>query len=91
MHKFFLPGTLTKLAEGALCPIIQVINEDVKQYWSQHQTQGCTTNDLLACRLDLGLLIAFLHTLQFSQFPIHFTVHVSTVLSLNKDVTVDKC
>lgn len=30
------PNIICKLAEGVLCPIIQVINKAVKQYWPQH-------------------------------------------------------
>jgi len=31
-----LCGFVSKLAEGALCPITQTVNEDVKQDWTQH-------------------------------------------------------
>lgn len=30
------PNIICKLAEGVLCPIIQVINKSVKQHWPQH-------------------------------------------------------
>lgn len=34
-----------KLAEVALCPIVQVITEDVKQCWTQYQHLGHTVRD----------------------------------------------
>ena len=34
-----------QIAEGTLCPIIQVINEEVKLYWSQFWLLGWTTSD----------------------------------------------
>ena len=36
---------IIKLAEGALCPIIQVINEVVKRYWPQYWCLGYTSSD----------------------------------------------
>lgn len=34
-----------KTAESVLCPFIQVINEEVKEYWSQYQPLEYTTSD----------------------------------------------
>lgn len=39
------PSSVCKLVEGQLCPIIQFINVDVKQYRTQYQPLGYTTND----------------------------------------------
>ncbi|KAK4806786.1 hypothetical protein QYF61_005582 [Mycteria americana] len=36
----------SKLAEGTLCPIIQIINEEVKHYWPQYRPLGYTSSDL---------------------------------------------
>ena len=36
-------GVISKLAEGALDPTVDVINEDIKEYSSQHQSLGDTT------------------------------------------------
>lgn len=39
-YEFYI---ISKLAESALCSVVQVINEDVAHYWSQYQTLGYTT------------------------------------------------
>jgi len=36
---------ICKIPEGALCPTVWVINEDVEQYWSQYQPLGYSTTD----------------------------------------------
>lgn len=41
-----------KLTEGTLCPIIQVTDENVKQYWSQYQPLG-----YICLQVDFILLI----------------------------------
>ena len=38
---------ICKLLESALCPIVQVINEDVNQHWPQYWPLGYTTNGWL--------------------------------------------
>lgn len=45
------PNIICKLAEGVLCPIIQGINEAVKQYSPQYQPLGRTTKDWPSDRL----------------------------------------
>jgi len=37
-------GVISKLAEGALNPIIYVIDQDVKEYWTQDRPLGDTTS-----------------------------------------------
>lgn len=49
-HSWFC--AVCKLAEGTLCPIIQITDEDVKQYWSQHQPLG-----YICLQVDFTLLI----------------------------------
>ena len=36
-------GVTCKLAEGALNPTVYVIDEDIKQYWSQYRSLRDTT------------------------------------------------
>ena len=36
---------ISELAEGMLCPIIQIVNEDVKQCWCRYWLWGYTTNN----------------------------------------------
>lgn len=57
---------ICKHAEGAFCPIVQVISEDVKQYWPQYRPLGQTTSD----RPPAGLCVSDHNPLsqQFSQF-----------------------
>ncbi|KAK4828308.1 hypothetical protein QYF61_025320 [Mycteria americana] len=57
-------GVICKLAEGTLCPIIQIINEDVEQDWSHYwpTTRLCAT------------VIAIRWAWLFSQLSIHLTV-----------------
>ena len=56
----------TKLAEGALCPIIQLSSDDIKLYWTQHRPLEDTARDW-----TLPLITAQ----QFSQLsvPLHCT------------------
>jgi len=37
-------GVIYKLAEGALDPTVNVTDEDIKEYWHQHQSLGDTTH-----------------------------------------------
>ena len=37
-------GGIGKLARAAFDPIINVIDEDIKEYWSQHRPLGDTTH-----------------------------------------------
>ncbi|GAB0186707.1 ectonucleotide pyrophosphatase/phosphodiesterase family member 3 [Grus japonensis] len=41
-------GVISRLAEGTLCPIMQIINEDVELYWTQYSPLGYTTSDYSA-------------------------------------------
>lgn len=38
-------GIICELAEGTLCHSIQVINEEIKQYWPSYQPLWYTTSD----------------------------------------------
>ncbi|KAK4818248.1 hypothetical protein QYF61_009423 [Mycteria americana] len=38
-------GVICKLADGALDPLVQIIDEDIKQDWPQHRAMGDTTCD----------------------------------------------
>ena len=42
---------ISRLAEGTLCPIIQIINEGIKQDWNQYWPLGYTTSQWPPTRL----------------------------------------
>ncbi|KAK4825779.1 hypothetical protein QYF61_002342 [Mycteria americana] len=44
------PGVVCKLTEGALDPLIQIIDKDIKQNWPQHRALGDTTCDRTCIR-----------------------------------------
>lgn len=46
--------TIFKPAEGALFPLTQVSNEEVKQYWPLHQPLGYTTFPVATCESRCG-------------------------------------
>lgn len=62
-----------KLAEGMLCPIIQIINEDFKQDWTLYWPLGYTASHW---QLDFMPLITTLSAWLFYQFAIHFTAYL---------------
>lgn len=67
------PWDIHKPAEGVVGPIIQVINEDPRQYWPQYPVLWHTTCNLPPTRI--WALQAHL----LSQFSIHLTVHLHSL------------
>jgi len=65
------PNILCKLGEGVLCPIIQVINEAVKQFWLQYQPLGYITNGWSSD----GLWVADKNPLSTAVQPVFSTPH----------------
>ena len=76
-HQPFLRGffIIYKLAMGALCPTIQVINEDVEHTGTSTGPWGMPL--LTGLQWDLALLIISLWAWPFRQFSIHLTAHLS--------------
>jgi len=68
-------GVLCKLTEGALNPLIQIIDTDVKQDWPQNGAWG--TPLVTGCQLDLTPFAITLCDRPFSQFFIQQSIHPS--------------
>lgn len=65
-----------QIALGAACPIIQVIDEHVKQHYPNVHPWG--TSLVTALQLDVVMLIRTIWA-QFSQFSTHLTAHLSSL------------
>ncbi|XP_009575218.1 PREDICTED: protein AF-9-like [Fulmarus glacialis] len=62
---------ISEFAEGTLCPITKIINEDVKQDWTQYPRGTLLATGL---QLDFAPLITTLRPQPFNRFSIHITV-----------------
>lgn len=84
ISRFSLFCIICRLPEGALCPIIQGINEDVKLYWSQYQPLGYSSSDLSPA----GLSATDHNPLCLTGQSVHHTLHLPSLyfISVNKDV-----
>ena len=68
-------GVIVKLAEGALKPVIDVIDEDVEEHWSQDRPLGASL--ITGLHLDIESLTTPLCLQPSNQFFIHRMVHPS--------------
>lgn len=80
-----------EVAEGSLCPVVQVINEEVKQYWTQYQSLEYTTSYLPPTGLHatyLNLLDPAIKTV----FNLHHCLFILPVIChpVYKDVIGDR-
>ena len=66
---------ICKYAKGALYSIIQIINEEVKQYWPQYWP--LSTPLAISLQLDFVSLITSLWAWQCNRFSVRLTVHLS--------------
>ena len=66
-------GVVSKLPVGALNSIINIVNKDVKEHWSQDRPQG--TPLVTGLHLDREPLITTLYLWPFNQFLIHWVIH----------------
>jgi len=64
------PGVICKLTEGALNPLVQIINKNIKQRWPQYLYLGTTTYD----RLPAGFNSIHYHNLGLTFQPIFLPV-----------------
>lgn len=72
-----------KLAEGILCPITQINNEDVELYLPQYQPSRYTKSNLPLTRLGAS-------DQQFSQFSFHLIIHLPNPCSVGLLVVMIK-
>lgn len=76
----------SELSESAFCPIVQVINDDVEQYWPQYMTRNFALMGLGATVQNLlGPVV---------QFPVHLLTYLPNLPMLpqlvNKDIMEDR-
>ncbi|KAK4815938.1 hypothetical protein QYF61_010195 [Mycteria americana] len=72
-------GVICKLTEGALNPLIQIINKDVKQNWPQHRALGNTTCD----QLPTGVNSIHHHSLGPASQPVLYPAKSTPVQAMN--------
>lgn len=68
---------INKLAQSTLCPIILMINEDVKQDWTQYWPLGCTASYRPSTRLHA--LVSTLLAWSFRQFSANLFICLSSL------------
>lgn len=61
-----------QVAEGALCPTVRVVNEEVKQNGTQRHSLGYVNREL---QLELLLLATTFWSLLFDHFSVYFMCH----------------
>ncbi|KAK4812332.1 hypothetical protein QYF61_017109 [Mycteria americana] len=72
-------GVVCKLTEGALDPLIQIIDKDVKQNWPQHRALGNTTGD----RPPTGVNSIHHHSLGPAVQPVLYPVKSTPVQTMS--------
>ncbi|KAK4807797.1 hypothetical protein QYF61_023630 [Mycteria americana] len=72
-------GVICKLTEGALDPLVQIVDKDIKQNWPQHRTLGNTTCD----RPPTGVNSIHHHSLGPAIQPVLYPAKSTTVQAMS--------